>query len=185
MGGRALLVVDVQNDFCEGGALAVRGGAAVAAGISAHLARHRDDYALVVATRDWHVNPGSHFSADPDFRDSWPPHCVSGTRGAQFHPALDTAAIDVVVSKGERSAAYSGFEGHANGESLAEVLATRDIDRVDLCGLTTDYCVRATALDAIHGHLGVRLLAGLCAGVDVQSSAAALDELVAAGVEIA
>lgn len=182
---RALLIVDVQNDFCEGGSLAVKGGAAVAAAVSAYLARHGGDYVLVVATRDWHVDPGGHFSKHPDYRESWPPHCVAGTPGARFHVALDPTAFDVVVSKGEHSAAYSGFEGHAGDESLAEVLDSHGIESVDICGLTTDYCVRATALGAVHRGLSVRVLTALCRGVAPDSSAAALDDLEAAGVEIA
>lgn len=185
MPGRALLVVDVQRDFCEGGSLAVEGGAAVAAAISRHLAVYRDDYHLVVATRDWHVDPGAHFSAHPDYVHSWPPHCLAGTAGACFHPALDTARIDIVVDKGERSGAYSAFEGLAGGETLDEVLARHGIDRVDVCGLATDYCVRATALDALRRGLRVRLLRPLCAGVAAGSTEAALDELAASGVELA
>src|SRR3712207_2384565 len=111
---RALLVVDVQNDFCEGGSLAVAGGAAVAAAISAHVASSSYDH--VVATRDYHVDPGSHFSETPDFVDSWPVHCVAGTPGASFHPELDVTAVEAVFSKGAHAAAYSGFEGASGGE---------------------------------------------------------------------
>lgn len=185
MTGRALLIVDVQNDFCEGGSLAVAGGGAVAEAITAHLAAHGGDYDVVIATRDWHVDPGAHFSEAPDYRDSWPPHCVAGTRGAEFHPALDTRPIDEIVSKGEHSAAYSGFEGTAHGRTLAELLEEREIDRVDVCGLATDYCVEATALDAARLGFDVRVLTALCAGVAPDTTAAALDELAAAGAELA
>jgi nicotinamidase/pyrazinamidase len=181
---RALLVVDVQNDFCEGGSLAVDGGSQVARRISDHLAAHGRDYDIVVATRDWHEDPGAHFSDDPDYRDSWPPHCVAGSAGARFHPGLDTSRIDMVVSKGRRSAAYSGFEGVAGDKSLAAILADAEVRQVDVCGLATDYCVRATALDAARLGHDVRVLAELCAGVAPDSTAAALAEMEAAGVEV-
>lgn len=184
MAGHGLLIVDVQNDFCEGGSLAVSGGGAVAGAITTFLADHSADYDLVVATRDWHVDPGAHFSDSPDFHDSWPPHCVARTPGADFHPALDTTRVDVVVSKGEHAAAYSGFEGRADGTALADVLAEHGVDTVDVCGLATDYCVRATALDALGRGFAVRLLLELCAGVATGSTDAAIDELRRAGVEI-
>ncbi|WP_229795212.1 isochorismatase family protein, partial [Saccharothrix coeruleofusca] len=121
---KALIVVDVQNDFCEGGSLAVTGGAAVAAAISSHVRDNAYDH--VVATRDYHVDPGPHFSAEPDYVDSWPVHCVAGTAGASFHPELDVTAVEAVFSKGERAAAYSGFEGASgSGEPLAEWLRAR------------------------------------------------------------
>ena len=179
----ALLIVDVQNDFCEGGSLAVNGGADAAAGITELV--HRSHYPLVVATRDWHVDPGGHFAGEPDYRDSWPVHCVAGTAGADFHPALDTSAIDVVVSKGAHGAAYSGFEGADNaGRPLGSVLADAGVDRVDVVGIATDYCVRATAIDARRDGFDVRVLLGLCAGVAPASTAAALAELEAAGVDV-
>src|SRR3974390_2714562 len=184
MSRRALLVADVQNDFCEGGSLAVKGGAAVAAGVSSYLASNGGDYDPVVATRAWHIDPGPHFSTSPDYVYTWPPHCVAGSAGADFHPALDRNRIDIVVSKGQHSAAYSGFEGHTDGEMLADVLAAHGIDSVDVCGLATDYCVRATALDGARRGLHVRLLGELCTGVSPDSSAAALEELAAGGVEL-
>jgi nicotinamidase/pyrazinamidase len=179
----ALIVVDVQNDFCEGGSLAVAGGAAVAERITQHLRDH--DYEIVVATRDWHVDPGPHFSSTPDYRDSWPPHCVAGTEGAQFHPALDQTAIDVTVSKGRHAAAYSGFEGlTADGDPLEEALRRGGVQTVDVCGLATDYCVRATALDAVNAGFEVRLLERLSAGVAPETTTAALGEMRAAGITI-
>jgi nicotinamidase/pyrazinamidase len=181
--GRALVVVDVQNDFCEGGSLAVAGGSAVAGRITTYLAEHGDDYDVIVATRDWHEDPGDHFSATPDYHDSWPPHCVAGSTGAEFHPALDTSRVDAVVSKGRHSAAYSGFEGVDDaGAGLADVLASREVEDVDVCGLATDYCVRATALDAAGLGLPTRVLLGLCAGVDPGTTSRALADLEAAGV---
>ena len=142
----ALVIVDVQNDFCEGGSLAVAGGAEVAAAITRHLRDNRYDH--VVATRDYHIDPGSHFSDEPDYVTSWPAHCVADTPGAAFHPALDTSAVEEVFSKGAHSAAYSGFEGAApDGTGLAEWLRARGVDAIDVVGIATDHCVRATALD--------------------------------------
>ena len=146
---RALIIVDVQNDFCEGGSLAVAGGAAVAAGITTLLASGDHGYDHVVATQDFHVDPGSHFSAHPDYTATWPPHCLADTAGAQFHPNLDTAAIEAVFRKGAHAGAYSGFEGTASdGTTLAGWLGARDVDSVDVVGIATDHCVRATAADA-------------------------------------
>ena len=177
----ALIVVDVQNDFCEGGSLAVAGGAKVARAISALL--RTGSYDLVVATRDWHVDPGPHFSDAPDFVDTWPPHCVAGSPGAEFHPDFDRSPVAAVVSKGEHAAAYSGFEGSTpDGQSLADLL--RGVDTVDVVGIATDYCVRATALDAASPGRAVRVLLPWCAGVARGTTARALDELAAAGVEL-
>ncbi len=147
-GKRALVVVDVQNDFCEGGSLAVAGGAAVATAISAYLADN-PGYDVVVATRDAHIDPGPHFSATPDYVDSWPVHCVVGTEGAALHPNLTWRDFAGIFDKGNYAAAYSGFEGRdADGRTLDEVLAAAGVTDVDVCGIATDYCVNATALDA-------------------------------------
>jgi nicotinamidase/pyrazinamidase len=186
---RALLIVDVQNDFTEGGALGVDGGAAVAQRITEHLAAHRDDYALVAASRDWHDGDddnGGHFATDaaPDFTVTWPVHCVAGTPGAEYHPALDAAEIDVHVKKGQGRPAYSAFEGTTDdGRSLAEVLHERGITDLDVVGIATDYCVRASALDGFESGQRVRVLTDLIAGVAPASSAAALEEFRAVGVE--
>jgi nicotinamidase/pyrazinamidase len=189
---RALIVVDVQNDFCEGGSLAVDGGAEVAFKIGAllHHWTQKDpkapDYAVTVATRDHHVDPGDHFSDHPDFVDSWPPHCVVGTDGAAFHPNLDPQPFDAIFLKGEHAAAYSGFEGRTtNGTGLADWLRRHEVTDVDVCGIATDYCVRATALDAAASGFQVRLLGDLCAGVAADSSATALEEMRDAGVSVA
>jgi len=185
---RALLVIDVQNDFTEGGALGVDGGAAVAAGITRYLAAHKGDYDLVVASRDWHDGDndnGGHFAAgEPDFVTTWPVHCVGGTPGADYHPALARDAIDVHVKKGQGRPAYSIFEGTTeDGRTLADVLGRRGVTDVDVAGIATDYCVRASALDAAAGGAAVRVLTDLVAGVAPSSSAAALEELRAAGVQ--
>lgn len=180
---RALIVVDVQNDFCEGGALAVAGGAEVARLISDHL--RMSDYDAVVATRDYHIDPGAHFSADPDYIDSWPPHCRVGTPGVEFHPNLDTAPVQAVFSKGEYSAAYSGFEGAtAEGTGLADWLRAREVNAVDVVGIATDHCVRATALDARQAGFDTRVLLGLTAGVSPATIEAALERLGRAGVKL-
>ena len=180
---RALVVVDVQNDFCEGGSLAVEGGAAVAARISAHLATAGYDH--VVATRDRHRDPGSHFADEPDFVDSWPPHCVIGTAGAAFHPALDTQRIEAVFDKGEHEAAYSGFEGlDRGGTTLADWLREHKVDDVTVVGIATDHCVRATALDAVREGFATTVLVDLTAGVAPETTAAAKAELAAAGVRL-
>ena len=180
---RALVVVDVQNDFCEGGSLPVAGGAAVAAAISRHMVA--SDYDHVVATRDHHVDPGPHFSDTPDFVDSWPPHCRAGTPGASFHPDLDVAPIQAVFSKGAHAAAYSGFEGvHPQGRTLVDWLRERHVDRVDVVGIATDHCVRATALDAARHGLATRVLLDLTAGVAPSTVEKALAQLRQAGVEL-
>jgi nicotinamidase/pyrazinamidase len=180
---KALLVVDVQNDFCEGGSLAVTGGAAVAARISALLASA--DYPVVAATRDAHRNPGAHFSATPDYVDSWPVHCKVGTTGAQFHPNLDTQRIDAVFDKGASKAAYSGFEGaDGNGESLADWLREHGVDAVDIVGIATDHCVRATAIDAVREGFDATVILDHTAGVAAQTVARALKEMRDAGVSL-
>jgi nicotinamidase/pyrazinamidase len=180
---RALIIVDVQNDFCEGGSLAVAGGTAVAHAINELLAGPHG-YDHVVATADHHIDPGGHFSDEPDFVDSWPRHCVAGTRGADFHPDVDTTAVEAVFRKGHYDAAYSGFEGSADGQELAEWLRSRGVDRVDIVGIATDYCVRATAEDAVREGFDTRVLTGLTAGVAAVSTATALAEMRAAGVHL-
>jgi nicotinamidase/pyrazinamidase len=183
----ALIVVDVQRDFCEGGSLAVAGGARVAERIS-ELLEGDPEWDLVVATRDWHHDPGAHFATagePPDYRDTWPVHCVAGTTGAEFHPLLRLPSDTLVVSKGEFGAAFSGFDGHdPDGHLLVEDLAADGVDTVDIVGLATSFCVRATALDARRAGLRTRLLVGWCADVDPAQTPATLDELAAAGVEV-
>ena len=181
---RALVVVDVQNDFCEGGSLAVAGGAAVAAAISEHVRTAAGDYAHVVATRDHHIDPGAHFAEQPDFLETWPAHCVDGSEGVEFHEALDRGPIEAVFDKGEYAAAYSGFEGTADGVSLGDWLQERGVDAVDIVGIATDHCVRATALDAVGHHLSTRVLLHLTAGVTDGTTDAAIEELKTAGVEL-
>ena len=181
---RALVVVDVQNDFCEGGSLAVTGGADVAAAISEHVHAHAADYAHVVATRDHHVDPGDHFAEQPDFVETWPAHCVVGTDGVELHPRLDREPIEAVFDKGEHAAAYSGFEGRSDGVALADWLRAHGVDAVDVVGIATDHCVRATALDAVAEGFAARVLLPLTAGVSEATTGAALDQLRTAGVEL-
>ncbi|BBX33459.1 nicotinamidase/pyrazinamidase [Mycolicibacterium mageritense DSM 44476 = CIP 104973] len=181
---RALIVVDVQNDFCEGGSLAVTGGAAVARGITELLAGEHG-YDHVVATKDFHIDPGEHFSDHPDYRVSWPRHCVADTPGSEFHPEFDAAPVEAVFRKGHYSAAYSGFEGTSDaGTTLADWLRQHDVDTVDVVGIATDYCVAATAADAVEAGFTTRVLTGLTAGVAPESTDAALDELRSSGVQV-
>jgi nicotinamidase/pyrazinamidase len=182
---RALIIVDLQNDFCEGGSLAVTGGAEVARRITDLVAKPHD-YAHVVATKDFHIDPGEHFSDDPDYRDSWPPHCVAGSSGADFPPQFDPQGVEAVFKKGHQSAAYSGFEGvDDSGTPLAEWLTQRRVDEVDVVGLTTDYCVQATAADAVKAGFATRVLLDFTAGVAPDTTAKAVEDLRAVGVEVA
>jgi nicotinamidase/pyrazinamidase len=181
---RALIIVDVQNDFCEGGSLAVAGGAAVARAVSERLAGAHG-YGHVVATKDFHIDPGSHFSDHPDFLVSWPPHCVVGTPGAEFYPDLDTSAVEAVFRKGQHAAAYSGFEGSDDsGTPLGDWLRGHRVDEVDVVGIATDYCVHATAADAARAGFSTRVLLDLTAGVTPESTARAIEDLRANGVEL-
>ncbi|MDQ0731739.1 isochorismatase family protein [Arthrobacter sp. B1I2] len=208
---RALIIVDVQNDFCEGGSLAVPGGAAVAVAISEYLDAHNSEFDYVVATQDWHIDPGSHFSDAPDYKDSWPPHCVAGSRGAELHPDLDTEFIDAYFRKGQFAAAYSGFEGLLAPEDavptgerqagglpgstealepdedaigLDDWLQSHDVEDVVVVGIATDYCVKATALDAVQAGYGVTVVRSLTAGIadDLEDTVA---EMELGGAEIA
>lgn len=196
--GRALVLVDIQQDFCEGGSLAVVGGAAVAARAAervladpaAHDLGHRE-YVAVVATADWHLDPGGHWAtqAEPDFATSWPVHCAAGTPGAEFHPALQPALEHVaeVFRKGLTEAAYSGFEGVAAGDGRTDLttwLRRRGVTELDVGGIATDHCVRATVLDALREGFGVRLLTDTIAGVAPDTTEAALAEMTAAGATL-
>lgn len=187
----ALIIVDVQNDFTEGGSLAVTGGGAVAAGITDLLRAHGDRFDLVVASRDWHIpdDPnGGHFApvgVDPDYTTTWPLHCLQETAGAAFHPALETTLLDAEVLKGVGEPAYSAFEGAtADGTPLRELLTHRDIDRVVVCGLATDYCVLQTVLSARALDLPVIVLSDLVAGVAPETSEAAIATMSGAGAAI-
>lgn len=178
---KALIIVDVQNDFCEGGSLAVTGGSAVAAAITDALAT--GDWDHVVATKDYHVDPGSHFSATPDYVDTWPTHCVAGTAGSDFHPDLATGRVEAVFHKGAHAAAYSGFEGHTDsGETLTDWLRARDVTAIDVVGIATDHCVRATAIDAQSAGFTTRVILDLTAGVAEATTQAALAQFAGAAI---
>lgn len=188
---KAILIVDVQNDFCEGGSLAVAGGAAVAQKITNLLHTHASDYDLIVASRDWHDgdnNNGGHFANPgeaPDFVNTWPVHCVSNTNGAEYHPNLDASLIQVHVEKGMGKPSYSAFEGVTrDGKSISQVLADASVDELDVVGIATDYCVLASALDARHEGLQVNVLADLCAGITAETTAAAEEQMAAAGCQV-
>lgn len=188
---RALIIVDVQNDFCEGGALAVEGGAAVARSVTGLVGADRAGgrYRHVVATKDWHVDPGDHFAAEgsaPNFVDTWPVHCVASSTGAELHPDL-AVALDEVFLKGRYTASYTGFDGTAAGDEatpLGPWLSEREVEAVDVVGLATDHCVRATALDARRAGFETTVLLEHCAGVAKPTTEAALSEMAAAGVTV-
>lgn len=189
---KALFVIDVQNDFCEGGALACQGGAAVAASITNYLKASKSSYDAVIASRDWHTpnsENGGHFpqvDKEPDFLTTWPLHCIAGETGADYHPNLDSSLIDIHIKKGQGQPGYSIFEGVTDsGESIQAVIARLGITEVDVVGIATDYCVRASALDAKNSGLDVRVITSLTAGVSAVSTEAAIDELVDAGVKVA
>lgn len=187
---RGLLIVDVQNDFTEGGALGVDGGTEVARSITRYLAEHASDYDVVIASRDWH-NPdddnGGHFAlqGEPNFVDTWPVHCVAGTFGAEYHPELSLAEINVHVKKGQGEPAYSMFEGITeDGHTVAEVLSERGITEVDVVGIATDHCVRASALDALGVGQKVTVLTDMIAAVAPDSGQRALEELQSHGATL-
>jgi nicotinamidase/pyrazinamidase len=187
---RALIVVDVQNDFCEGGSLAVAGGSQVASDITTLLRGDgRAEYSAVVGTLDWHVDPGAHFSSQPDYVDTWPVHCLADGAGSHSHSALETDLIDAWFRKGLHAAAYSGFEGATDDGSgrsvpLADWLRAREVTEVDVVGIATDHCVRATALDAVANGFTTRVLLPLTAGVAVPTTVAALEQLSSAGASL-
>ena len=189
---KALFVIDVQNDFCEGGALACQGGAQVAANITAYLKASKSDYDFVIASRDWHTPNslnGGHFPTqgnEPDFVSTWPLHCIAGESGAEYHANLDASLIDIHIKKGQGQHGYSIFDGITDtGEKLQDLIQRLGITEVDVVGIATDYCVRASALDANNSGLEVRVITSLTAGVSAASTEAAIDELVDAGVRVA
>ncbi len=182
---KALIVVDVQPTFCEGGALGVEGGNAVAERIAEFVESHRGDYDLVVTTQDWHIDPGDHFSDTPDFVDSWPPHGVAGTPEAELHPALAELDADHGIKKGQYEAAYSGFEGKdEDGNDLAQILHAAEIAEVDVVGIAESHCVLRTALDAVDEGMRVRVFSDLTVPVSEDQGVAAREHMTAAGVTL-
>ncbi|TRW46747.1 isochorismatase family protein [Georgenia yuyongxinii] len=183
---RALILVDVQPTFCEGGALPSSGADAVSEKVARYARAHRSDYAAVVTTQDWHIDPGDHFSETPDFVDTWPPHGVAGTPEAELHPALHGMTFDASVKKGMYAAAYSGFEGvDADGRTLAQILEDAGVRAVDVVGLVESHCVKETALDAHRLGLDTRVFTDLTVPVSPELGAQAREQLTAAGVELA
>lgn len=180
---RALILVDVQKDFCPGGSLATERGDEVAGKIGAYQLSHGAEYDVVVATQDWHIDPGEHFSETPDFKDSWPTHCVADSEGAAMHDRINTGTIDEYFRKGHYTAAYSGFEGTAVTEELlmSPWLKNKGITDIDIAGIATDHCVRATALDALKEGFNVRILTSMCSAVSFEAGDRALEELHEAG----
>ena len=185
----ALLIVDVQVDFVEGGSLGVKGGLSTAAMIARHVRHFKNEYQFVVASRDYHENAPDHISDHPDFVNTWPPHCMVGTPGAAFVPTIQNLVreklIQAVVTKGRDKAAYSAFDGlDPRGHYLLDVLKENRVDHVDVCGIATDYCVRASALDAKKNDFQVRVLVNLCAAVNEETGQKALEEMRAAGITL-
>lgn len=201
---RALIIVDVQQDFCPGGALPTESGAETALAVSEYLETHHALYDAVVTTQDWHIEPTGHFSADPDYRTTWPEHCLAGSEGAALHPDLETDRVDASFRKGLYDAGYSGFEGllapeeavmtgeHEPGQTAAQTLGValddwlqeHEIDAVDLVGIATDYCVKATAVDAVDAGYETRVIADLTAWVQEDAGQQALEEMAEAGAEV-
>jgi nicotinamidase/pyrazinamidase len=188
---KALFIIDVQNDFCEGGSLAVAGGAACASNITGFLNQHAGSFDLVIASRDWHSaegDNGGHFAvapAEPDFVTTWPSHCVAGTVGSEYHPNLDTSFVDVHIEKGQGKPSYSIFEGVTReGKPLLELLEEREVSDVTVVGIATDYCVLASALDAKASGREVTVITALTAGVAATSSEQAIDTMVDAGCNV-
>lgn len=181
---RALLIVDVQPTFCEGGALGVVGGNEVAERIADFVTEHEDEYEIIVTTQDWHINPGAHFSDHPDFIDTWPPHGIAGTAEAELHDAIASLPFDYSVKKGQYAAAYSGFEGvNKSGDTLEEILRRADITDVDVVGIAESHCVKDTALDALDLGWPTRVFEDLTVPVSAELGEAAREEMAQAGVD--
>lgn len=186
---KALLLVDIQPTFCEGGALAVPGGNQVAADVADFVRAHRDDYALVVTTQDWHIDPGSHFSEDPDFVDTWPPHGVAGTLEAELHPSIAALVaeglVDYSVKKGQYSAAYSGFEGITeDGQELLSLLKAAGVTSVDIVGIAESHCVLESALSALENRIETRVFTDLTVPVSPELGEIAREKMFQAGVTL-
>jgi nicotinamidase/pyrazinamidase len=187
---RALILVDIQPTFCEGGELAVTGGNQVARDTAALVRENYDEYDVIATTQDWHIDPGAHFSETPDFVDSWPPHGVAGSPNADLHPELAVAlndaidGADITIRKGEYQAAYSGFDGQdENGQSLADLLRDRGITALDVAGIAESHCVKETVLDGLKAGFDVTVLANLTVPVSEELGAAARAEMTAAGAK--
>jgi nicotinamidase/pyrazinamidase len=195
---KALLIIDVQNDFVEGGALAVTGGRKVAADVATRVRKETagaDSYSLIVASHDWHIDPKDHFADEPDFVDSWPVHCVAGESGAELVTQLQEALTAATragkqvryIHKGMYEAAYSAFEGIEvkTRVPLADLLREAGVTEVEVVGLATDYCVKASALDAAAAGFKTTVLLGEVAGINSEKIAATLEQIFpAAGITV-
>jgi len=182
---RALLIVDVQPTFCEGGELAVEGGNATANAIADYVKAHRGEYDVIASTQDYHIDPGEHFSDNPDFVDTWPRHGVAGTANAELHPAIEAINPELRVRKGQYAAAYSGFEGTDEaGTVLNQLLHDRGIKAVDVVGIAESHCVKATALDAKDNGYQTRVFTDLTVPVSEDQGVAARQEMAAHGIAL-
>jgi nicotinamidase/pyrazinamidase len=182
----ALIIVDVQKDFCPGGALPAPGGNDIIAAVNRHLDEARDRGITVYASRDWHPAVTSHFTA---YGGEWPPHCVQGSAGAQFHDDLKLPADAIIIRKGDDPdrPGYSAFDGHTrSGKTLLRDLRERNVTTLYVAGIATDYCVKATVIDAAQSGFAVRLLKDAITGIDVRAGDVdhALDEMAHAGVQV-
>ena len=198
---KALIVVDVQPTFCEGGELGVEGGNATAGKIADYVHSHAGDYAYMATTQDWHIEPGSHWSDHPDFVDTWPKHGVAGSPGAELHPKIRELGIAHHFKKGQYSAAYSGFEGiedntnriqsreefaatKLSGVTLAEALAQAGVDQVDVVGIAESHCVKETALDAAKLGYQVTVFEDLTVPVSEDQGVEARKAMARAGIRL-
>lgn len=186
---RALIVVDVQNDFVEGGALACEGGKAVAEKIKAYIYKHGKKYDLLISTQDWHKendSNGGHIATAPDYVDSWPAHCTAESKGGEFAWPLEASDFDCHIKKGYGVPAYSGFEGKdlELKKTMKEILRDSEIQEVDVVGIAADYCVLQTALDVLKSGFKLRVLADLTASVDKTDGLMAFETLKDKGAEI-
>ncbi|MCT6811257.1 MAG: isochorismatase family protein [Bifidobacterium sp.] len=198
---KALIVVDVQPTFCEGGELGVEGGNATAGKIADYVHNHAGDYAYMATTQDWHIEPGSHWSDHPDFADTWPKHGVAGSPGAELHPKIRGLGIAHHFKKGQYSAAYSGFEGiedntdriqsreefaaaRSSGVTLADALTQAGVGQVDVVGIAESHCVKETALDAAKLGYQVTVFEDLTVPVSEDQGVEARKAMAQAGIRL-
>lgn len=182
---RALLIVDVQNDFCEYGPVPSIGGSQIASSITRFIDFNYSAYELILASKDWHQSPTEHFSKRPDFISNWPSHCVGSTEGAELHSNLNRKMIDHELIKGEYTAGMSAFEAKTSlNEGLIELLERREIDLIDICGLNADSNLYSTAIDALELGFPTTLFIDMCSGYSEESTLHALEDLESRGVNL-
>jgi nicotinamidase/pyrazinamidase len=184
-----LLVIDLQNDFLEGGSVPVPGGTQIAAQVARHIRHFRSEYSFVVATRDVHEDPPDHFADKPDYINTWPKHGLVGTQGATLCTPIFNLVrekiIQVVLDKGRHAGAVSAFEAQdLRGHLLVDVLREQRVDHIDVCGLITEYCVRASALDARKHEFQVRVLVNLCGAASPDNALRAYEDMKTAGCQL-